>query len=102
MHIPQWSLADRLRKIRRDSHLSQEDFANQLGLKPTTYAAFETGRNVPRRPIELAVKIEEAYDVPAAWTLGVMSEQRPTRSGDRVAAMQHQRRRATDRVACVV
>lgn len=99
--IPAWSLADRLRKIRRDSHLSQEDFAHALGVKPTTYAAWEIGRNQPERILELAGLIEEAFDVPAAWTLGLLD--RPSRRvTDHVAAMQSQRRRATDRVACVV
>src|SRR4051794_23115372 len=100
MWVPTWSLADRLRKIRRDSHMSQEDFANTLGIKPTTYAAWETGRNVPERILELATLIEDTFDVPAAWLLGLL-DSRPTRGGDLVAAMQPQRRRATDRVTCV-
>lgn len=99
--VPQWSLADRLRKIRRDSHLSQEDFAHALGIKPTTYAAWEIGRNQPERPVELAMAIQDAFDVPAAWTLGVMSDGRPSARGDLVAAMQPQRRRSTDRITCV-
>lgn len=98
--VPQWSLADRLRKIRRDSHMSQDDFAHTLGVKPTTYAAWEVGRNSPERILELAQTIEDAFDVPAAWTLGLL-DNRPTRGGDLVAALQPQRRRATDRITCV-
>src|SRR5437764_358476 len=101
LHIPTWDLSDRLRKVRRDSHLSQRDFAYALGLKETTLAAYESGRNVPQRLLDLAARVESAFDVPAAWLLGVMPEQRPTRQGDRVAPMGHQRRRATDRVVCV-
>ena len=78
--IPQWTLSDRLRKIRRDSHLSQEDFARVLGIKATTYAAWEAGRNQPERVLELAALIEDAFDVPPAWTLGLMD--RPPRRTD--------------------
>jgi transcriptional regulator with XRE-family HTH domain len=93
-------MADRLRKIRRDSKMSQEDFAHVLGIKPTTWAAWESGRNHPERVLELANLIEERLDVPAAWLLGLL-DNRPTRTGDMVAAMQPQRRRATDRVTCI-
>lgn len=99
MFIPTWSLADRLRKIRRESHMSQEDFSAVLGVKTTTWAAWESGRNSPERVLELADAIEREFDVPAAWTLGLLD--RPRVGGDLVAAMQHQRRRATDRVTCV-
>lgn len=97
--VPQWSLADRLRKIRRDSHLSQEDFAHAIGVKPTTYAAWEIGRNQPDRILELAALIEDTFDVPAAWTLGLLD--RPTVRSDYSAPMPVQRRQATDRVVCV-
>lgn len=98
--VPQWSLADRLRKIRRDSHLSQDDFAHAIGVKPTTYAAWEAGRNSPERILELAGIIEDTFDVPAAWLLGLMD--RPSvRGQDLVAAMPVQRRRSTDRVTCI-
>lgn len=93
--VPQWSLADRLRKIRRDSRMSQEDFAQALGVKPTTYAAWEAGRNEPERILELAQIIEDTFDVPAVWTLGLMD--RPRNLGDEAAYVP--RRRSTDRLA---
>jgi DNA-binding XRE family transcriptional regulator len=97
--VPQWSLADRLRKIRRDSHLGQEEFAQVLGIKPTTYAAWEAGRNQPERVLELAGAIEEAFDVPAAWTLGLMDRaQRVGDAGERRIARGKFGRRATDLV----
>lgn len=98
--IPQWTIADRLRKIRRDSHLSQEDFATLLGVKATTYAAWEVGRNTPERILELAEIVEREFDVPAAWLLGLLD--RPKAATDYTAPIPHQRRRRTDRVACVV
>lgn len=98
--VPQWTLADRLRKIRRDSGLSQEDMAYVLGVGVSAFAAWEAGRNMPTRPLELADAIEREFDVPAAWTLGLL-DRPPARGSDYVAAIPVQRRRATDRVACV-
>lgn len=77
--LPQWSLADRLRKIRRDRHLTQEEIAHSLGIKSVTWSSWEAGRNRPEDVLQLAQAIEEVYDVPAAWTLGVLYGRR---SGD--------------------
>jgi transcriptional regulator with XRE-family HTH domain len=46
--IPEWTLADRLRKARLASGLTQEEFADQLGAKPGAYTHWEAGRNTPR------------------------------------------------------
>lgn len=103
--VPQWTLADRLRKIRRDSHMPQEDFAQVLGIKPTTYAAWEAGRNQPERVLELAQVIEDTFDVPAAWTLGLMDRTPRHVAGGGDAGPTRARgmygRRASDRLAHV-
>lgn len=72
-NLPQWTLADRLRKIRRDRHLTQEEVAAALDIKPVTWSAWEAGRTRPHDVVELATRIELTYGVPAAWTLGVLS-----------------------------
>ncbi|QAY16084.1 helix-turn-helix DNA-binding domain protein [Arthrobacter phage Elesar] len=69
--IPQWTLADRLRRIRRDTSLIQDDFAAQLGVGRAQYNAWEAGRNQPRDVVALARRIEEVTGVPAHWTLGL-------------------------------
>lgn len=71
--VPQWSLADRLRKIRRDRHLTQEAMARELNVKAVTWAAWESGRTRPHDVVALAALIEVRFQVPAAWTLGVLS-----------------------------
>lgn len=71
--VPEWDLADRLRKIRRDRHMTQEEFAHELGVKPVTFSAWEAGRSKPHDVTEIALQIERLYGVPAAWTLGVMA-----------------------------
>lgn len=68
--IPIWTLADRLRKIRRDRHLTQKQFAEAIGVKSATYEGWESGRNTPEHPLELAARIELTFGVPALWTLG--------------------------------
>ncbi len=77
---PEWSLSDRLRKIRRDTGFSQDDFADKLGANPSQYRAWESGRNHPRDIVSLAKRIEMLTGVPAQWTLG-LSEGTPTSGG---------------------
>jgi transcriptional regulator with XRE-family HTH domain len=71
--VPQWSLADRLRKIRRDRHLTQAEIAKALGVKEPTWSAWEAGRTRPHDVVELAGLIEQRFGTPAAWTLGVLN-----------------------------
>ena len=78
MNMPEWSLADRLRKIRRDRHLTQEEMAQRIGTKAVTLAAWEEGRNRPKDVVGLAQTIEVQFDVPASWVLGVLGGRRST------------------------
>ena len=93
--LPQWTLADRLRKIRRDRHLTQHEIAEQLGYKDVTWSAWESGHNRPQDVLDVAVKIERRYGVPAAWTLGILGSAE-RRQPDRRPPAQHPRRRWTD------
>lgn len=72
--IPEWTFADRLRKARLASGLTQEEFAEQLGAKPGAYSHWEAGRNTPRNLVALAQRIEMLVGIPAAWTLGIMND----------------------------
>lgn len=72
--VPSWSMGDRLRAIRRELHIKQQDFADALGVQPSTLSAWESGRNVPGNPVGLAMRIEVIWGVPAAWTLGVATD----------------------------
>src|SRR5438067_254491 len=75
-NLPEWNLADRIRKIRRDHHLTQEAMAQRLGTKAVTLAAWEESRNRPKDVVGLAQTIEREFGVPAAWTLGVLQGRR--------------------------
>lgn len=68
---PQWTLGDRLRKVRRDAGYSARDFADVLGIHVSSLAHYETDRAQPRALVELAQRIEAATGVPATWVLGL-------------------------------
>ena len=77
-----WTFGDRVRKIRRASGDSQETFAQRIGQKKESLAAWETGRNAqPRGVVAIARRIELAYGVPAVWTLGLETQQGPHPEG---------------------
>lgn len=69
--IPEWSLGDRLRKIRRLSGHSQAEFAALLDENQKTYAAWELDTSVPRNVVTISKRVEVATGVPAAWLLGL-------------------------------
>ena len=76
---PRWEWGDRMRKIRRSvANLSQPQMAAMIGIRATTYAAWEAGRTQPSYRIAQAVaqRIESQYPdrVSAAWVLGVGGE----------------------------
>ena len=67
----EWTLGDRLRKIRRREGISQGEFAEALGVNRKSIAAWESDINQPRTSVDLAKRIEKTYGVPAVWTLGL-------------------------------
>ena len=71
--VPEWTLADRLRKIRRLTGMPQGEFARAINVPEPRYAAWESGRNQPHSSDLLAVakRIELLTQVPATWVLGL-------------------------------
>lgn len=67
--IPEWTFGERLRKVRREMRLNQEDMSARLDVKRSTYEAWETGRNKPD-VIELAPRLEEITGISRLWFLG--------------------------------
>lgn len=52
--VPQWSLGDRLRKAREVAGMSQQDWADEVGISRGSVANYEAGKQKPRRPVLLA------------------------------------------------
>lgn len=84
-YFPEWTVADRLRRIRRDTGLTQEAFAERLQLGAQRYSAWESGRNQPPAQdfIRLAKRIELAFGVAAEWTLDLETQNTPRPDGPR-------------------
>lgn len=59
----------RIRELRNDNDLSQEQIANFLGIKQTVYSRYETGKNEMK--IEYLAKLAEYYGVSADYILGI-------------------------------
>lgn len=55
-YFPEWTIADRLRRIRRDTGLTQAAFAERLQVGEQRYSAWESGRNHP--PVQDFVTVE--------------------------------------------
>lgn len=68
---PPEMFGDRIRRIRRSVGLSQADFANAIGEGSKALATWEAGTREPRSVVALAKRIELAFNVPAAWVLGL-------------------------------
>lgn len=65
----QWTLGDRLRKVRRAHGWSTRDFADRLGVTSSTLAQWETDRSLPRNCALLAEQIEDLTGVDAEWII---------------------------------
>lgn len=71
-HVPTWTLGDRLRRVRRDAHLTQAEFADRIGVERGRYSQWETDQvKQPRELTDVALAVEREFGVPAAWTLGI-------------------------------
>lgn len=82
---PEFTFADRLRRIRRDQDLTQEEFAAVLDVGNKRYAAWESEANTPRFDVvvPLANRIGELYGMEVRdWLLGLSApEPSPTPPG---------------------
>lgn len=58
-------LRDRIKKIREDAHLTQEKFAQRIGIKRNTVATYETTNKIPMDTIITSICRE--FDVNKEW-----------------------------------
>src|SRR5260221_2446959 len=66
--VPEWTLADRLRKAREHAGLNQAELAATVGIARSSVVSYESGRTTPSRPVVLSWSL--CTGVPAEWVLG--------------------------------
>lgn len=65
--VPEWTDGDKLRKVRRHLGLTQEEFAERLGVPGPTYMAWETDRNRITSLKAIARRIKQMTGTPLWW-----------------------------------
>ncbi len=75
---PIWTFGDRMRKARRRSGLTVQEFADKLSITHSALGQYETDRSIPRDVVALAKRVEALTGIPAAWILGVDDVEPPT------------------------
>ena len=83
-----WQFGERIRLIRRDQNLSQEDFGQQLGLSRQTINAYENDRVRPS--LDVIAKICDSYTIDPNWLLTGFGSPTQTRSYQRSDGMNEQ------------
>lgn len=58
-------MKERLKTLRKTLHLTQQDFADRIGVKRNSFANYETGRNIPIDAI--IVSICREFHVNERW-----------------------------------
>jgi transcriptional regulator with XRE-family HTH domain len=62
------SFKNRLKKLRQEQELTQDDFAKELNMSRSAIAAYESGRNEP--PYEVLRKIADFFQVTTDYLIG--------------------------------
>lgn len=58
-------IADKLKRLRNNTGLSQEEVSKSIGIRQNSLAQYENGCRIPRDEIKL--KIAEFYEVDVGW-----------------------------------
>lgn len=75
VHIPVWTLGDRLRKARENAGLSQQELADAIGVARNTVGNGELGDH---RPLPITLRAwADATGVPLTWLLTGDTPPRP-------------------------
>jgi transcriptional regulator with XRE-family HTH domain len=83
-YIPEWTFGDRLRKVRRGTHMTQAAFARALDVGEKAYMQWEADNNRPSDIVDIAQRVERITGVPATWMLGLGSPAPTTGPGLRL------------------
>ena len=67
--IPTITFGDRLRRLRMDLHLSQDELGQEIGVSGATIGKYEVLPRPTRMARHVAASIQLRYGVPAEWML---------------------------------
>lgn len=65
----------RIKALREDSDITQEEIANFLNVKQNTYSQYETGQR--QIPIELLIKLAYYFNTSVDYLLELTDEKKP-------------------------
>jgi len=74
------TIAERLKSARVDKGLTQDDVAERLGIVRSSYAHYETGRNMIT--VEHLIKLQDVLEKPVNYFLGVKTAQLTVEESD--------------------
>lgn len=66
----------RIKQLREGTGLSQKDFADNVGIKQTTYNGYETGKHQPKS--DVLILLADKCGVTVDYLLGATDEKKPT------------------------
>lgn len=67
----------RLKDLREDSDLKQQEIADYLNIRQNTYSQYESGQR--QIPIGALIKLSSFYDTSVDYILGITDEKKPYR-----------------------
>ena len=65
----------RIRELRIDNDMSQQEVANLIGMSQTGYSKYEIGENQP--PVETLIKLAKLYGTSVDFILGLTKDNKP-------------------------
>lgn len=71
------TIAERIKQLRKELGLTQEELAKQLSIAPSTIGMYETNKREPNN--ELTIKIANFFNVSADYLLGLSIEPNNTK-----------------------
>lgn len=73
------TVAESLKRFRKEYGLSQADVAEKLSIFPQAYSRYESGKYLPAIPI--IIKMANVFDVSADYLLGLRDTPKPLEAG---------------------